>query len=78
MRYAIAHANHTPTLSCELWVMRNNHESGARLGVEREQQLLNLSSGVTVEIPSGLIGKEHSGPIDKCASQCHALLLSAR
>lgn len=44
--------------------------------VEREQQIGNLISGFTVQVPGGFIGKQHLRATIKCAGQRHALLLS--
>ena len=56
--------------------MRHEHECGAVLAVEFEDEIDHRSGVLTIEIPSRLITKEDLGFVNKRACQGHPLLLT--
>src|SRR2546423_770841 len=61
----------------EFEIVRDEHESGARLGVQREQILNDELASFRIQIPGGLVRKKNFWPIDEGAGERDALLFAA-
>src|SRR4051794_15735472 len=58
--------------------MRHENDGGARLTVQRLQQLDDAHARVAIEVAGRLVREENAWPIRERARDGHALLLSAR
>src|SRR6202034_2590047 len=75
---AVVHADDVPAALGDGHVVGGDHEGGAVLGVEVQQQVDDLGSGGGVEVSGGLVGQEQAGLHDQGAGDRDALLLAAR
>src|SRR5260221_13088229 len=70
--------HHMSTTRSKRYIMGNEHQRGAALGVPGEQQIDDLLSGVLVEIAGRLIGHDDLWIGRKRTRDCDTLLLAAR